>query len=117
MQGHRALVTGASMSIGRSIALAFAEAGADVALHHSAAVDQALGRPEAIAEVAALAGACGVRAPVIDLDLTQPAAGRDAVERTVDVLGGIDVLVVCASVQNGNRFWMSAVHRSAGRCR
>ena len=104
MQGHRALVTGASMSIGRSIALAFAEAGADIALHHSAAVDQALGQPEAITNVAALAGAFGVSAPVIDLDLTQPRAGRDAVERTVEVLGGIDVLVVCASVQRRESF-------------
>jgi NAD(P)-dependent dehydrogenase (short-subunit alcohol dehydrogenase family) len=104
MQGHRALVTGASMSIGRSIALAFAEAGADTALHYSAKVDAALGQPDAIGEVAARAEAFGVRAPVIDLELTQPGAGRDAVERAAAALGGIDVLVVCASVQRREPF-------------
>ena len=104
MQGHRALVTGASMSIGRSIALAFAEAGADTALHYSAAVDEALGQSGAIAEVAALAETFGVRVPVIDVDLTRPHAGRDAVEHAAKALGGIDVLVVCASVQKREAF-------------
>jgi glucose 1-dehydrogenase len=104
MQGHRALVTGASMSIGRAIALAFAEAGSDVALHHSAVVDTAMGLPQAVAEVVDLAQSFGIRAPVIDVDLAQPLAGREAVERAVAVLGGIDVLVVCASVQRREAF-------------
>ena len=68
MRGHRALVTGASMSIGRSIALAFAEAGADLALHHSAAVDRSLRQSGAIGEVAASAEASGVRTCIVDLD-------------------------------------------------
>ena len=40
MTGRRALITGASLSIGRSLALAFAEQGAAIALHYSAAADK-----------------------------------------------------------------------------
>ena len=98
------MVTGASMSIGRSIALAFAEAGADLALHHSAAVDRSLGQSGAIGEVAASAEASGVRTCIVDLDLTQPQAGREAVEQAVEAFGGLDVLVVCASVQRREAF-------------
>ena len=39
MRGRRALVTGGSLSIGRAIALTFADAGADVAVHQSLAAD------------------------------------------------------------------------------
>jgi NAD(P)-dependent dehydrogenase (short-subunit alcohol dehydrogenase family) len=46
MKGKRVLVTGAGTGIGRGIALEFAAAGADVALHysHSATGAQAAGR-------------------------------------------------------------------------
>jgi NAD(P)-dependent dehydrogenase (short-subunit alcohol dehydrogenase family) len=40
MSGRRALITGASLSIGRSIALGFAEHGAAIAVHYSAAADK-----------------------------------------------------------------------------
>jgi NAD(P)-dependent dehydrogenase (short-subunit alcohol dehydrogenase family) len=40
MAGRRALVTGASLSIGRSIALGFADHGAAIAIHYSAAADK-----------------------------------------------------------------------------
>src|SRR4051812_15912254 len=52
MAGRRALVTGGSLSIGRAIVLAFADAGADVAIHSAAAADAAFGRPDAAAETA-----------------------------------------------------------------
>ena len=47
MKGRTALVTGASMSIGRSIALGFADHGARVAIHYSAAADAAAGLAQA----------------------------------------------------------------------
>ena len=47
MAGRKALVTGASMSIGRSIALGFADHGAAVAVHYSAAADAAIGMGDA----------------------------------------------------------------------
>ena len=57
MAGRKALVTGGSVSIGREIALAFAEAGADVAIQHARAADIGFGRTSAAEEtVAAITG-------------------------------------------------------------
>src|SRR5436305_810667 len=77
MHGRRALVTGGSVSIGRSIALAFADAGADVAIHHARSADIAFGKEDAAAETATLIRERGVRATVIEADFEQPGeAGR-----------------------------------------
>lgn len=97
--GRLALVTGASMSIGRAVALALAEAGADVAVHHAASADAAMGQPEAAAETVAAIRALGRRATVVEADLAEEGAGRRAVAAAEAALGGVDVLVVCASVQ------------------
>src|SRR5438105_2267036 len=74
MAGRRALVTGGSVSIGRAIALAFADAGADVAIHAAAAADQAFGMPDAAAATVAEIQARGRRAVAIDADFA--AAGE-----------------------------------------
>jgi NAD(P)-dependent dehydrogenase (short-subunit alcohol dehydrogenase family) len=47
MAGRRALVIEASLSIGCSIALGFADHGAAVGLHYFATADKAFGRPDA----------------------------------------------------------------------
>jgi NAD(P)-dependent dehydrogenase (short-subunit alcohol dehydrogenase family) len=99
MAGRRALVTGGSVSIGRSIALAFAEAGAAVAIHHDAAADVAFGKPQAAEETAALIRQHGSVAAIIDADFGVPGEARRTVDAATDALGGIDVLVVCASIQ------------------
>lgn len=100
MTGRRALVTGGSVSIGRSIALAFADAGADVAIHYSAAADAAFGKPDAAQETAGLIHDRGRRAAVIEADFALAGEARRTVEAAVAALGGVvDVLVVCASIQ------------------
>ena len=99
MSGRRALVTGGSVSIGRSIALAFADAGADVAIHHSAAADVAFGKPDAAQETANSIGERGGRAVIIEADFAVPGEARRTVAAASDALGGVDVLVVCASIQ------------------
>lgn len=99
MIGRRALVTGGSVSIGRSIALAFADAGADIAIHHCAAADVAFGKPDAAKETANAIGERGGRAVVIEADFAVPGEARRTFEAAVDALGGVDVLVVCASIQ------------------
>jgi NAD(P)-dependent dehydrogenase (short-subunit alcohol dehydrogenase family) len=92
LTGRRALVTGSSRGIGRALALGLARAGADVAVHAASRIDAA----EA---VAAEIRAGGRRAAAFGCDLTRP----DAIDPFVDVvtaeLGGIDILVVNASVQ------------------
>jgi NAD(P)-dependent dehydrogenase (short-subunit alcohol dehydrogenase family) len=99
MVGRRALVTGGSVSIGRSIALAFADAGADVALHHAAAADAAFGKPDAAEETAGLIRARGRRSAVIEADFEIAGEARRTVAAASHALGGVDVLVVCASIQ------------------
>jgi 2-deoxy-D-gluconate 3-dehydrogenase len=95
LDGRTALVTGASRGIGRSIAEAFAEAGADVAL---LARDAA-----ALAEVAAVVESHGRRALVLPCDVTDAGAVGESVTRAIDELGAVDVVVNNAG---GNSFSM-----------
>jgi NAD(P)-dependent dehydrogenase (short-subunit alcohol dehydrogenase family) len=99
MLGRRTLVTGGSVSIGRSIALAFADAGAAVAIHHCAAADAAFGKPDAAQETAERIRERGCRAAVVDADFANPHEAQRTVDAAAGALGGVDVLVVCASVQ------------------
>lgn len=93
LAGKTALVTGASRGIGRAIALAYAEAGADVAL---LARDQAR-----LDEVAAEVRAVGRRAVVVPCDVTDEAAVQAAVSMAIDELGHLDVVMNNAG---GNNF-------------
>lgn len=99
MRGRRALVTGGSVSIGRAIVLAFADAGADVAIHHARAADQAFGKPDAAADTAREVQARGRRAAVIEADFEQAGEATRTVREAERLLGGVDVLVACASIQ------------------
>lgn len=104
MKGRRALVTGGSVSIGRAITIAFAEAGADVAIHYARTADDAFGLPDAAAQTAAAVTALGRRAALVEADFeTSGEAGR-AVREASAAIGGIDVLVVCASIQYRTAF-------------
>jgi NAD(P)-dependent dehydrogenase (short-subunit alcohol dehydrogenase family) len=85
LEGKTALVTGASRGIGREIALAYARAGADVAVLARSAK-----------ELEELAGAIreeGRTALVLRCDVMQPAEITSAVERALQELGKIDILV------------------------
>lgn len=88
LTGRRALVTGSSQGIGRSIALALAEAGADVVVH--CATDIAKAQAVCI-EIESLCRGCGI--VVADL------AEADAATRIAAQAGDIDILVLNASVQ------------------
>ena len=85
LDSRRAFVTGASRGIGRAVALALAEAGADVAL---AARDEAR-----LNEVAAEIEALGRRAHVAPLDVGHLEAIGPAIDAAADALGGLDLLV------------------------
>jgi pteridine reductase len=81
-----ALVTGAGRRVGRAIALELARAGCHIAVHFRRSRDEA---EQVAAEITAL----GRRATTISGDLGDPAAWPHVVDRTVAVLGGLDVLV------------------------
>ena len=104
MHGRRALVTGGTLSIGRAIVRAFADAGAQIAVQHAAAADAALEDKDAAAELTCELDRQGVRLVLIDADFAVPGEARRTVEHAIDALGGVDVVVVCASVQQREPF-------------
>src|SRR5690348_12006165 len=104
MTGRRALITGASLSIGRSLALGFADQGADIAIHYSAAADAAFGRPDAAQETLVAATSRGVRGCLVESDLARSGEARRTVTEAAEKLGGVDILVVCASIQTRKPF-------------
>lgn len=93
LQGQVALVTGGDSGIGRATAIAFAKEGADVAIAFLEECDDASQTRQAIE-------ACGRRAIAIAVDLGDEAACRQTVERVVNELGRLDVLVNNAAEQH-----------------
>jgi 3-oxoacyl-[acyl-carrier protein] reductase len=89
LRGKAVLVTGGSRGIGRQIALAFAEEGADVAI---CARDR-----ERLAKTGSELSAMGVRTRTLVADLFQEADCRRVVDETAKAFGQLDVLVNNAS--------------------
>ena len=92
--GKVALVTGATSGIGRACAIAFATAGAKVVC---------VGRNEdALRDVDAKMREIGAESLTIRAHLSDPDEARQAVDRAIQVFGGIDVLVNAAGhLSNG----------------
>ena len=99
MSGRKALVTGGSLSIGREVALAFADAGADVAIHFSRAADEAFGHPHAAEETVDAIKQRGQKSVAIEADFALPLEATRCVAEARKALDGCDVLVICASIQ------------------
>jgi NAD(P)-dependent dehydrogenase (short-subunit alcohol dehydrogenase family) len=90
LQDRRALVTGAGRGIGRAIALALADAGAEVAL-----VARTAAQIEAVAdEIRAHQGV----ALAIAADVTADGAPAELVERAERELGALDILINAAGI-------------------
>jgi NAD(P)-dependent dehydrogenase (short-subunit alcohol dehydrogenase family) len=85
LDGKVAIVTGGSKGIGRAIALAFAEHGADVVI--AARGTEALERTRL--EIAAT----GRRALAVRADMAEDTDCEQLYQRTVDEFGGVDILV------------------------
>ena len=93
LEGKRALITGGDSGIGRAVAITFAREGADVAINYLPEEEQdaqetARWVKEAGRSVLTLAG-----------DLQDEQFCHSIVERTVDELGGLDILVNNAAHQ------------------
>lgn len=88
LQGKVAIVTGASQGIGRAIAVALGQAGADVVL-----AKHPEGRHDAIKEVQAEIEAAGRQALVVPTDVGQVAQVQAMVAAAVERFGRLDILV------------------------
>jgi len=85
LDGKRAFISGGSRGLGREMALALAEAGADIVL---------TGRdPESLATTVADIRARGRNASAITCDMSDARAAQDACDRTLGDIGAIDILV------------------------
>lgn len=95
MSGRTAFITGAGSGVGAAVAEELARAGMQVAL---------VGRT--LAKCAAMAGrihAAGGTALALAAEVADPEQVRQAVARTVERFGGVDVLVNSAGVHSGRR--------------
>jgi 2-deoxy-D-gluconate 3-dehydrogenase len=88
LTGRVAIVTGGNTGIGQGIAIALAEAGADIAV---------VGRSPA-GVTAEKVRATGRRALELSADLSTIAPLQDVVDRTIVELGGLDILVNNAGI-------------------
>jgi len=100
MTGHRVLVTGGTRGIGRATALAFAEAGAAVAVNYARS-------PEDEAETLVALRATGATAVAVQADVGDAAAVERMFGEVRDALGGApDVLVNNAAVTHDGLLMM-----------
>jgi NAD(P)-dependent dehydrogenase (short-subunit alcohol dehydrogenase family) len=92
LTGRKAFVTGASRGIGQAIAVALAQAGADLAL-------VARGE-EGLAATAKQITDCGREAHIIAADVTRQDSVEDAITAAIRALGHVDVVVNNAGGSN-----------------
>lgn len=93
LAGRKALVTGGDSGIGAAVAVAYAKEGADVAIAYLPSE-----QPDADRVVEAIEQA-GQRAFAFPGDIADAAYARELVDKTVEELGGLDILVNNASRQ------------------
>ncbi|MGA9024878.1 MAG: SDR family oxidoreductase [Steroidobacteraceae bacterium] len=97
LQGQRAIVTGAGSGIGRAIALALGQAGADVVVNYVSGTDTA-------EEVAAQIRTGGVRALAIRADVSDESQVQDMFRKTIEAFGSVDIVVNNAGLQQDAAF-------------
>lgn len=91
LRGKKVLVTGAGTGVGRGVALEFARAGADVALHYSSSSAGADSAVRLITEM-------GRRAKALRGDFRKIEAVRKTGRAAIEFLGGLDVLANNAGI-------------------
>jgi pteridine reductase len=90
LTGKVALVTGAGVRVGKAIALALSDAGADLAIHFRESAGPAT-------ELAAEIRSTGRKATTVRGDLASPEDCRTVVRDSIAALGGLDLLVHSAA--------------------
>src|SRR5216684_2832152 len=96
LAGRRAIVTGAGRGIGRSIALALAQAGADVAVTARTASDL----EQLVDEISTM----GRRGLAVSCDVTSSEQVQSMATTAISGLGGVDILVNNAGNAGSHKF-------------
>ncbi|WP_179348891.1 SDR family NAD(P)-dependent oxidoreductase [Winogradskyella pacifica] len=86
LAGKNILITAGAQGIGESITKHFIDSGSNVAIHYFSSADTAN-------ELVAYAHSKGVKAIAISGDLTKEADANALVEKTVETLGSLDILI------------------------
>jgi len=97
LAGQKALVTGANSGIGKAVAIALGEAGADVVVNYRDGEDKAV-------EVAEQIARSGSRALAVRADVSLESEVSDMFRQAVEQLGTVDILVNNAGLQSDARF-------------
>ncbi|MEO7066798.1 MAG: SDR family oxidoreductase [Rhodanobacter sp.] len=97
LKGQRAIVTGANSGIGRGVALALAEAGADVAVNYIVDDDAAQAVVEQVESF-------GVKAIKIKADVSDEGQVAAMFKQVIEAFGTIDILVANAGLQRDSSF-------------
>jgi NAD(P)-dependent dehydrogenase (short-subunit alcohol dehydrogenase family) len=92
LAGKKAVITGGDSGIGRAVAIAYAREGADILIAYLREHDDAK-------EVKALIEKEGRKAVLMPGDIQDPAHCKAIIQRAVDELGGVDILVNNAAHQ------------------
>src|SRR5579864_1471824 len=92
LAGRVALVTGASSGIGEAAAIGLAEAGADIALSAR--------RADRLEALKTKIEALGVKVLVLPGDVVDEKIATEAVEKTVQKFGKIDILINSAGIMH-----------------
>jgi glucose 1-dehydrogenase len=92
LTGQAAIVTGASSGLGRASAIAFAKAGAKVAINYNSSAEKA---HEVVAEIEQAGG----EAFACEADTSDEAAVLNLFDETVERFGGVDIVFANAGMQ------------------
>src|SRR5215204_6175602 len=92
LQGKRALITGSSGGIGQAIAVAYGQAGADVAVHYHKDVGAANTVVQDLQKL-------GRKAVALEANAAEVVEVQRLVAQTVEALGGVDVVVNSAGLE------------------
>jgi glucose 1-dehydrogenase len=93
LEGKVALITGGSSGIGRACAIRFAEEGADIVVAD-------LNASRGADTVAEIQRTCNQRAMVVEVDVSNPDAVEQMIDRAQSEFGQIDTAVVAAGIAN-----------------
>ncbi len=97
IQGRAAAITGASMGIGKGIALALAREGVDVAIC-------ARGKGPLEETAKEIAAETGRRVVPIQADMTELEQVKNFIAKSAEAFGRLDILVYCANSKGGGSF-------------